>query len=310
MLTPRVMIALILSMITLLLVTLTIGMLAQPLKHFQAGCEGISMLQRANAWLQGVRIDTTHPLAGLSKTDREVEERVCPPRIIHASPRTPEQTVVRLIADEMVRCWTLHGMGRVNYAPNAAGNMNYCMPCTYITLEKDIHGLNEYLYTQTLPGRRITYAEYILGESQGESVNIRREEDTLPAGRYVLLFYQDVKGDWWRILTSGQTTEIPVDVGVKGSFGSAAGAIIRKLGYRALTSSGRALGFIGKRLGLVGFIVVTSASFAGDVYASTHPTRATSSLLLIRLDENTLQNDTQCAQLVHDSNPEGGEEKK
>ena len=218
--------------------------------------------------------------------------------------------MVRLIANELLRCWTLHGMGRVNYAPNAAGNMNYCMPCTYITLERDIHGLNEYLYTKTLPGGRITYAEYILGENPGERVSIREDEDTLPAGRYVILFYQDVKGDWWRILTNEQTAEIPVDSAEKGTFGSIAGNILRQLGYRLLTAGTRAVSLIGKRTTLIGFIIISSASFAGDVYASTHPTRATSSLLLIRLDETTLQNDAQCAQLVHDADPEREGKKK
>ncbi len=289
---------LVLGTLTLILIILTLTMLTQPLTTMQKdSCKGVSILQRYNAWVQGVSLGTAKPLSGFRMNTLKTVEQSCPPRIIHISKRTRDRLARQIIANEFARCWNLYGQGRINYAPNAAGNINYCMPCTYITLDKPLTGLVSYLTTTRIPGLGITYADYFMGGGMLEQPSSPYPQ-RLPPGDYVILFYQDVTGDLWRVLTTSDVTAIPTKSGVEGTVASILGKSIRTYTVFSRTRSLLTLLTEGTGIGLLTGIAIGAASAGADIYGSTHPTQASSTLLFLPLTAILSSEDTQCADIV------------
>ncbi len=89
-----------------------------------------------------------------------------------------EKELHSALAEEMASCWWMFGEGKVNYVGDELFENNYCSICSQLRFDNSIkdklfpNGIidkddfyRKYLATEKMPGRDITYAQYLYGSN-------------------------------------------------------------------------------------------------------------------------------------------------
>jgi len=100
-------------------------------------------------------------------------EKMTNPEIVKVK---EEKEVYGVIANEMIDCWWMFGEGNLNYVGDDWKHNNYCSICSQIAFddsvkkiesfslgELDKDELYDYLSSEKIEGKDITYAEYLFG---------------------------------------------------------------------------------------------------------------------------------------------------
>ena len=259
----------------------------------EAPCTGLSMLTRAQNWLNGVTVFQ----APSSRFDRR---DLCPPMEVKISSRTSDEKTLETIADQMALCHRNYGEGTLDlFAQKGSSKNVYCVLCSHISFEGtgEVEGLSEFLVMERVPGRHETYAEYI-----------GSLEDELFMGAEIPPFTFDRDKEYGVLYLYGQETAFfknTFDAGTTGALvGGTAGFIM------AGAAAGAILGPPGSALGAVvtGTIVLATATAGwiggasiGFGFGSTHLPSGTDYIgatVLVPWDRDVFENSLKCSQMV------------
>ncbi len=93
------------------------------------------------------------------------------------------EEVYSLLAEEMADCWWMFGEGKVDYIGKKALKKNYCSICSQVYFDDSLNDLKkvengkiskddfyDYLASETMGESKLTYAEYMLGTKDVESL--------------------------------------------------------------------------------------------------------------------------------------------
>lgn len=88
-----------------------------------------------------------------------------------------------VLAEEMADCWWMFGEGKVDYIGKKATKKNYCSICSQVYFDNSLNNLKEvkggkiskddfynYLGSKKMENSKVTYAEYMLGTNDIESL--------------------------------------------------------------------------------------------------------------------------------------------
>ncbi|MFH8110043.1 MAG: hypothetical protein QXE42_01230 [Candidatus Aenigmatarchaeota archaeon] len=163
---------------------------------------------------------------------------------------TDEEEIKRIIANAMYDCWDMLGEGKLDFTGTLLleGPVMRCIICSKITFDDEVKKklagkeieIYDYLLTTIIPGKNITYAQYLLGKESAE-IQIKTAEmpKINPSLDYAII-YQEIKGV--------EKREVVIDVflgmvagasvgAVAGGIGAIPGGIIGAMGGALLGAS-------------------------------------------------------------------------
>jgi hypothetical protein len=109
---------------------------------------------------------------------------------------TDKNRIENQIANAMYDCWWMLGEGEKNFIEQKAGTENNCVICSMIKFSDDskklenINNFNQYLIVNTIPGKNITYAEFLYGKAALPAMNLDLNQD------YAITFHLSKVGFW------------------------------------------------------------------------------------------------------------------
>jgi hypothetical protein len=127
---------------------------------------------------------------------------------------TDTDKIKNQIANAMYDCWWMLGEGEKNFIEQKKGTEKNCILCSLIKFDdnvkekvKSIDNLQEYLATNTIPGKSVTYTQFLFGPNaqyDPKPLNLDSSKD------YAVTFYLTKTGFWrenfgWFISTFGGT---------------------------------------------------------------------------------------------------------
>ena len=112
---------------------------------------------------------------------------------------TDPEKIKNEIANAMYDCWWMLGEGKRNFFTKDLTGESYCVICSKIKFADSVKsklnqvtGLNEYLGTKTIPGRNVTYWQYLTSSNK---LDVKKTgEDTIETSRDYSITYSLIEG--------------------------------------------------------------------------------------------------------------------
>lgn len=141
---------------------------------------------------------------------------------------TNEEFIKREIANAMYDCWWMLGEGKMNFFEKKLERDSYCIICSTIEFDENvqkklpkIEGFKEYLLTQTIPSKNITYLQYFVGpEIHFTEKNLVMEEIPLLTNKKYAIVYSIVKRDKLIEAFGGSAAGFAASLGIAGGLGA------------------------------------------------------------------------------------------
>ncbi len=159
------------------------------------------------------------------------------------------------LAEEMANCWWMYGEGKINYVGEEFISDNYCSICSKLRFDDSIKQriftdgkidknefYREYLAKQKMPGKEITYAEYLfgtkdvnilLGNQEGVNFGVidldriaEGSQNQLTDYIVVMGISSEVSTLGWTLAGAGTVAVVTIVGVATGGVGLVAGAII------------------------------------------------------------------------------------
>lgn len=164
-------------------------------------------------WKSSCKISVRANAAKQGILNFRTEEVICPTReepvVIDWDVETDEgrEKALREIADKMENCWDVYGQGKLDLFNKEKGR--FCGICHIFSFEgkaknKEIEGFYEFLINENVPGKDVTYFQYLQGyqtkeaaEALGDVNFFDLEEQTISTyafDKYATVFFY-VKGE-------------------------------------------------------------------------------------------------------------------
>ena len=176
--------------------------------------------------------------------------------------------IYQKLADEMANCWWMFGEGRVDYIGGGVTKGNYCSICSQILFDTSLNNIEvvnegkiskdnlyDYMSKTNIPGKEITYSEYIFGTTEinqlkqlaSQQYKIKGTFGNIEVGKQyfvVMGITNEVSGLYWAGIGAGgvgAVIGIVALVTLSNPVGWVGGAVIIGVGAIAGATGGKAI---------------------------------------------------------------------
>ena len=173
-----------------------------------------------------------------------------------------EESINRIVSREIAECWSMMGEGKLQIFTREVTKKNSCVICTQVefgeNLKKDfqtINGIAKYMFEHKVPGKEISYYEFLYGKNNPEIYNSK--EDFLTTNKKSIVFYEKSTDNIGTIVYTALFSSMSTAVGAK------TGALIGSVVIPIPVVGTVAGGIIGAGFG-AGFGLVVGSKFGTE----------------------------------------------